>query len=354
MEIINIVGARPNFMKIAPLIKVMDKHSDKIKYILLHTGQHYDKKMSDIFFKELEIREPDINLGVNKGSQIEQIANIMIKFEEVCLKERPDLIIVVGDVNSTLACGLVASRLGIRLAHVEAGLRSFDRTMPEEINRMTVDHLSDYLFVTEQSGYDNLIKEGIEKNKIYFTGNVMIDTLVQCLNKKTSILKKIKLEPENYCVVTLHRPANVDNRKKLESIIKILKKFNNQVVWPIHPRTKKNIKKFNLGSQIKDFIILEPLGYLDFISLVSDSCFVFTDSGGIQEETTYLKIPCLTMRKSTERPITISEGTNILVNSEKEIAKTLKFLGKKKSSIPKYWDGKSAERILDALLKDFK
>jgi len=351
MKIINVVGARPNFMKIAPLIKEMDKYGDKIKYILLHTGQHYDKKMSDIFFKELEIQEPDINLGVNKGSQTEQIANIMVKFEEVCLKEKPDLIIVVGDVNSTLACGLVASRLGIKLAHVEAGLRSFDRAMPEEINRIIVDHLSDYLFITEQSGYYNLIKDGVEKNKIYFVGNLMIDTLIQCLNKKTNILKKIKLEPKKYCVVTLHRPANVDDRKKLESIIKILKNFNKQVVWPIHPRTKKNIEKFNLGGWLKNFIILEPLGYLDFISLVSDSRFVFTDSGGIQEETTYLKIPCLTMRKNTERPVTISEGTNVLVNSEKEIVETLKFLNKKKSSIPKYWDGKSAKRIVNILLK---
>jgi UDP-N-acetylglucosamine 2-epimerase (non-hydrolysing) len=273
----------------------------------------------------------------------------MVEFEKVCISEKPDLVVVVGDVNSTLACALVAKKLGIKVAHVEAGLRSFDTGMPEEINRILTDHISDYLFVTEQSGIDNLHKEGFDDSKILFVGNVMIDTLVANLNKKTNIVSRMDLK--DYCLVTMHRPSNVDDKEKLRYVLDIINNIPFKIVWPIHPRTLKNIESFGLKDMIKNHVILEPLGYLDFITLVADTKLVLTDSGGIQEETTYLGIPCITMRENTERPSTITLGTNQLLNTKEEILEAIKHLREKKNTIPPYWDGRAAERIM-SVLKD--
>jgi len=348
MKIIVVAGARPNFMKIAPLMHEMQKHSN-LDVFLVHTGQHYDKKMSDDFFTELNIPTPDINLGVGGGSHAEQTAKIMVEFEKVCISENPDLVVVVGDVNSTIACALVAKKLNIKVAHVEAGLRSFDFEMPEEINRVLTDRISDYLFVTEQSGIDNLHKEGYSVDKIFFVGNVMIDNLIDNLHKKTNIVKDLELD--NYCLVTMHRPSNVDTKDKLLEILDIFDNVGCQIVWPIHPRTLKNLESFGLSDRIAKFVILEPQGYLDFITLVSSAKFVLTDSGGIQEETTYLGIPCLTMRENTERPSTITLGTNQLVHNKEEILNALKYLGSHKHSIPPLWDGHAAKRIVEIIEK---
>lgn len=315
----------------------------------MHTGQHYDKMMSEVFFRDLQIPKPDIFLGIKACGHIKQVAKIMLKFEDVCLREKPDIIIVVGDANSTLAAALAASRVGIKVAHVEAGLRSFDRQMPEETNRVIVDQISDYLFITEESAYQNLINEGIDKNKIFFVGNVMIDSLINCFKKETGIAKKLNLAPKEYCLVTMHRPNNVDNKERLIEVLDIFDSIDGKIVWPIHPRTMKNIKKFNLGKRLKNYIFSEPLGYLDFMSLLKHSKLILTDSGGIQEEATYLKVPCLTMRKATERPVTITKGTNRLVNTKEEILEAISMIGKKRTSIPKYWDGKASERIIKIL-----
>lgn len=352
MKIIIAVGARPNFIKAAPLIKELKKYR-KVKYWLVHTGQHYDKEMSDLFFKDLDIPKANINLGIGGGSQAEQTAGILTSFEKVCLKKKPDLVIVFGDVNSTLACALAAVKLNIKIAHIEAGLRSFDKSMPEEINRILTDHISDYLFVTEQAGVNNLIKEGVDKNKIFLKGNIMIDALCGILENKSDIVKKFDLK--KYSLVTLHRPGNVDNRKELKKILDILEKISNksQVVWPIHPRTKKNIENFKFGERLKKLLVLEPLGYLDFITMVRHAQLVLTDSGGIQAETTYLKIPCLTLRETTEQPETIFHGTNILADIRRaiDIEKKLADIKKRNYKIPKFWDGKTAERIVQVLLK---
>jgi UDP-N-acetylglucosamine 2-epimerase (non-hydrolysing) len=346
MKIINVVGARPNFMKMAPIMKEMKKHSE-LDVVLVHTGQHYDKNMSDSFFEELDIPKPDYNLGVGSGSHTEQTANIMIEFEKVCLKEKPNLVVVVGDVNSTIACALVAKKLHIKVAHVESGLRSFDWDMPEEINRVLTDRISDYLFVTEQSGIDNLHNEGVSDDKIFFVGNVMIDSLINNLSKKTDIITRLGLS--EYCLVTMHRPSNVDTKEKLTYILDILNNVPFKIVWPIHPRTLKNIENFRLQNMIKDHIILEPTGYLDFITLVSNCKLVLTDSGGIQEETTYLGIPCITMRENTERPSTITLGTNQLLNDKEKILNAINGLHLRKHTIPPLWDGKAAERIVKVI-----
>jgi UDP-N-acetylglucosamine 2-epimerase (non-hydrolysing) len=364
LKIVNVVGARPNFMKIAPIKRVMDKYTD-INNILVHTGQHYDKNMSKLFFKDLELPEPDIYLGVGSGTHAQQTAKIMIEFEKVLESEKPDLIIVVGDVNSTAACSLVAAKMGIKIAHVEAGLRSFDRTMPEEINRIVTDSLADFLFVTEKSGMDNLKNEGVAESKVFFVGNVMIDSLIHFLHKaKTSnITSELHLDGEKYILVTLHRPSNVDIKENLESIIdtfSILEK-DLKIVFPAHPRTKKMLAAFHLDKRIKkmeNLILLDPVGYLDFIHLMQSATLLLTDSGGIQEETTYLGIPCITMRENTERPVTIELGTNILVGSDNDqiVKETKKIInGKgKKGKVPKLWDGKAAERIVSILEKQFK
>lgn len=360
MKIIAVVGARPNFMKIAPLMKEFKKHP-KIEAKLVHTGQHYSANMSDYFFRDLDIPKPDYNLGVGSSSHAVQTAKIMIKFEKVCLKEKPNLILVVGDVNSTIACSLVAVKLGIKVAHVEAGLRSFDRTMPEEINRLLTDHISDLLFVTEQSGLDNLNHEGIDEKKIFFVGNIMIDSLVFNLPKikKSDIMDKKNLKKKEFILFTMHRPRNVDSEDNLKNMLDILNEVQKKIkiIYPIHPRTKRNIKRFGFENQVKEMInlvITEPLEYIDFLNLVLNSKAVLTDSGGIQEETTFLGIPCLTLRENTERPITVRQGTNIIIGNNKK--KSLESVDKilkgtwKKGHIPELWDGKTGKRILEILL----
>jgi UDP-N-acetylglucosamine 2-epimerase (non-hydrolysing) len=359
VKILNIVGARPNFMKIAPIHREMNQHAS-LNPLLLHTGQHYDEKMSRLFFHDLGLPEPDVYLGVGSGTHTEQTAKIMLAFEKVLLKEKPDLIIVVGDVNSTAACSLVAAKMGIKIAHVEAGLRSFDRTMPEELNRMVTDTLADLLFVTEKSGLENLKNEGISDDKVFFTGNVMIDSLIYFLDKaKTSkILSDLKINNNSYMLVTLHRPSNVDVKENLEKIFHVFSEIGDDttIVFPMHPRTRKMIDTFgisDIASRIKGLIITDPIGYLDFMQLMQNAQMVLTDSGGIQEETTYLKIPCLTIRENTERPITIEVGTNILTgpNPEKILGEVQKFKSGevKKGTIPELWDGRAAERIVNII-----
>lgn len=360
MKILNIVGARPNFMKIAPIHREMKKHHT-LNPLLIHTGQHYDEKMSALFFQDLELPEPNVYLGVGSGSHTEQTAKIMLAFEEVMKKEKPDLVIVVGDVNSTVACSLVAAKMYTKIAHVEAGLRSFDRTMPEEINRMITDTLSDYLFVSEKSGLENLKNEGISKEKIYFTGNVMIDSLVYFLKKakKSSILADLGLNSHPYALITLHRPSNVDEKESLERLLYTFSIIGQKmkIVFPMHPRTKKMVDNYGLLKHIfsnNKLIITDPLGYLDFMQLMQNAHMVLTDSGGIQEETTYLKIPCITLRENTERPVTIDLGTNTLVGSdpEKIIKEAEKILSGdvKSGSLPEMWDGNTSERIVKTIL----
>ena len=361
-KIISVVGARPNFMKVAPIHKALlshNQHSSKaIKHLICHTGQHYDDKMSKIFFDDLELPKPDIYLGAGSGSHAEQTAKIMIEFEKVLFQEKPDLVIVVGDVNSTIACSLTASKLNILTAQVEAGLRSFDRQMPEEINRILTDAIADYLFVSEKSGLINLRNEGVSDHKVFFVGNVMIDSLVHYLLKTdtSNIVKLLGIERDNYVLVTLHRPSNVDNLNNLSSIISLLNNLakKRKVIFPVHPRTKKNLEDFNLISNISHNIVLsDPIGYIDFITLTKNAELILTDSGGIQEESTYLGVQCITIRATTERPITVDIGTNHLVGEDYKLAAqvALEILdGKKKQGkIPEKWDGKTAERIIEIL-----
>ena len=360
IRIICVCGARPNFMKIAPIMKAL-KESGRFETLLVHTGQHYDKKMSELFFDELKIPRPDVNLEVGSGTHTVQTAEIMKRFEPVVLDFKPDYVLVVGDVNSTIACGLVAVKLGVKLVHVEAGLRSFDRRMPEEINRVLTDRVSDLLFVTEQSGVDNLKNEGINSDRVHFVGNVMIDTLMANREKaeKSDILQRLKLDEKGYAVVTLHRPSNVDNMERLGEIVTAFEEISKEVkiVFPIHPRTRNNVKGDDLERRIlgmENLILLEPVGYLDFLCLTSKACLVMTDSGGIQEETTILGVPCMTLRENTERPVTVTEGTNRLVRltsdeilrNYREIMDNLDSFG---ARVPKYWDGRAAERIADVL-----
>ncbi len=357
IKIVHVVGARPNFMKVAPIMKEMDKRPRRFEQVLVHTGQHYDKNMSRYFFEELHLPRPDVYLGVGSGSHSEQTARVMVGFEKVLKELGPDYVLVVGDVNSTLACSVVASKLWIPVIHVEAGLRSFDRTMPEEINRIVTDRLSDVLFTTCEDANRNLKKEGAPKGKIHFVGNVMIDTLIRyrAESRKSSILSDLGLTKRRYAVITMHRPSNVDHKYTLRRLFEAFHEIGGHlpVVFPAHPRTVKQMKKFGIKHDKKKVRLLEPLGYLDFLRLYMDSMFVITDSGGIQEETTYLGIPCLTIRENTERPVTIKKGTNILVGTDKDkiIRESLKILrGKgKKGAIPPLWDGKAARRIVDVL-----
>jgi len=346
-------------MKAAPLLRELSKFNQKYDPILIHTGQHYDHAMSQLFFDELDIPRPDFNLGVGSDWHGAQTAKIMIKLEDMFRNDRPDLVIVFGDVNSTVAAGLVASKLLIKVAHVEAGLRSFDRTMPEEINRVLTDHLSDLLFVSEPSGLENLKREGIESDKVVFVGNIMIDTLIQNIEKceKSVILEKLSLKPRRYVAVTLHRPSNVDNPEILRSVLGTITSACSPlpVVFPCHPRTRETIKRHNiLTKKLSDSILLvEPLGYLDFLKLQSQSFFVITDSGGIQAETTYLGIPCITLRNNTESPVTVSEGTNMLTgldpaNISNAITQVMRS-DREKGSVPRFWDGKTSERIVTYL-----
>ena len=360
IRILNIVGARPNFMKVAPIQRLMEKNRDTFDPVLIHTGQHYDERMSQFFFNDLGLPEPDVFLGVGSGSHAEQTARIMIEFEKVCLQYKPDLVLVVGDVNSTAACSLVASKLWIPVAHVEAGLRSFDRQMPEEINRLVTDALSDYLFIHEKSGEENLLKEGVDKSKIHFVGNCMIDSLIGLMEKaeQSDIMQKMKLEKQGFVLVTLHRPSNVDDKENFIPIMTALKEIQEQlpVIFPIHPRTRKNIETFGMEkevSSLKNLYLTEPLGYFDFIKLQKYCKFVLTDSGGLQEESTYMGIPCLTVRENTERPVTVTLGTNEIVGTDtgKIIDSADKIMSGnwKKGEIPPLWDGKAAERIVRIL-----
>jgi len=355
----NVVGARPNFMKIAPIQREMDKYDD-IQPVLLHTGQHYDERMSKLFFDDLQMPEPDIYLNVGSGTHAAQTAKIMMKFEKVLNQERPDLVIVVGDVNSTAACSLVAVKLGIKVAHVEAGLRSFDRSMPEEINRLVTDVISDLLFVTEKSGLENLKREGIADHKVHFVGHVMIDSLIHFKEKAahSKIMDELNVQAGKYALVTLHRPSNVDSKENFLKLLDAFEKIEKdlKIVFPIHPRSGKMIDTFGFQPKVKamkNLILLEPLGYLDFMKLMHNARLLLTDSGGIQEETTYLGIPCITMRENTERPVTVEVGTNILVGSDTQriIKETKNILdgNGKKGQIPKLWDGKAAERIVNII-----
>ena len=362
MKIFLIAGARPNFMKIAPIARAFDQQS-QLRYKIVHTGQHYDANMSDVFFEELGIRQPDYYLGVGGGTHAQQTAKIMIGFEEICENDRPDLVMVVGDVNSTLACSIVAKKMQIKVAHVEAGLRSFDLSMPEEINRMVTDSISDLFFITEEQGMNNLLKEGKDHGKLHFVGHVMIDNLFYQL-KKLETTDTSKFSTTNfkrthpaYGVVTLHRPSNVDHKETLSIIFEILSKVSETLplIFPIHPRTRKNMENFNIkpGPGIK---LTEPLSYMEFLNLWKDSKLALTDSGGLQEETTALGIPCLTIRDNTERPITVTQGTNELMGTSKE--KILngfeKVMGNswKTGQRPKFWDGKAAERISEIIIMD--
>ncbi len=363
MKIINVVGARPNFMKIAPLMAEYKKHN-AIQPLLVHTGQHYDEKMSDFFFRQLGIPQPDINLEIGSGSHAVQTAEIMKAFEPVCLEHKPDVVLVVGDVNSTIACGLVAVKLGIKLVHVEAGLRSGDRSMPEEINRILTDSISSLLFCTEQSGVDNLLAEGISEDKIFLVGNVMIDTLLKnrAEAEKSNILNRLNLNSDGFTVLTLHRPANVDDKETFIQILDALEviQVDMPIVFPVHPRTRNNLSSSFLGRRMKqlpNLCLIDPLGYLDFLKLMSCASLVLTDSGGIQEETTVLKIPCITLRENTERPVTVEIGSNQIVGTDTEKiieAYKLAVSGNwHESQIPPLWDGKAAQRIVKIMLEIF-
>ncbi len=392
IKVILIAGARPNFMKIAPIIRSIKKHNQSIndsrftiQEILVHTGQHYDYEMSKVFFEDLDLPEPDVYLEVGSGSHAEQTGQIMIKFEKVLLKERPDLVIVVGDVNSTLASALASVKLHIPVAHVEAGLRSFDRTMPEEINRLLTDAISDYLFTPSPDADENLKKEGIPESKIFLVGDVMVDSLLLNLEKarKSKILEKLGLRKSSsddcpltidYSLLTLHRPSNVDDKDSFLKIITALTEIARRlpIIFPVHLRTRKQIESFGLQPYFINALanerrpttidggvcLLDPLGYLDFLNLMMHAKCVLTDSGGIQEETTVLGIPCLTLRDTTERPITISQGTNVLVgnDTQKIIDEAFKILdGKKKQGkVYELWDGKTAQRVVNIIVNDFQ
>lgn len=359
MKIICVAGARPNFIKIAPLMEAFNAKAG-IDPFLVHTGQHYDEKMSDLFFRQLGIPEPDIDLGIGSASHAVQTAEIMKAFEPVVQMQKPDAVLVVGDVNSTIACGLVAAKLGVTLIHVEAGLRSFDRSMPEEINRILTDAISDYLFVTEISGVENLKNEGIHEEKIHLVGNVMIDTLLKhkARSDASRILKTLGVAPQSYAVLTMHRPSNVDDREVLDGIFDALEIIQTDlpIVFPIHPRTRNNIEAFDFSERIADMRNLkltEPVGYLDFLKLMSDAKLVLTDSGGIQEETTILKVPCITMRENTERPVTVEVSANALVGTGRDdiLSAYRRAVASDLSNIqtPDLWDGRAAQRIAQIL-----
>jgi len=356
-RILFVVGARPNFMKVAPIIREMAKYPQDFEAILVHTGQHYDIDMSKVFFDELELPNPDVNLEVGSGSHTWQTAQVMLRFEPVVLEYNPDWVIVVGDVNSTLACALVCSKLRIRVAHVEAGLRSFDHTMPEEINRLLTDQIASLLFTPSPDANENLLREGIPPKKIHFVGNIMIDTLVRLLPKANqrwpSLVERFGLN--RYVLVTLHRPSNVDDPGTLAQVMAALVEISKEtpVLVPVHPRTRQRIAESGLQSVARSLQLVEPLGYLDFLALESHADVVLTDSGGVQEETTYLGIPCLTARPNTERPITVTVGTNRLVESKQEalVPAVLAALdgGRKQGVVPELWDGMSAKRIVHTI-----
>lgn len=347
MKVIHVIGARPNFMKMAPAFRALE-HCDNVEQIVVHTGQHYDTNMSDIFFVQLGIREPDVNLEVGSGTHAVMTAQIMMRFEEVVTKDRPELVLVYGDVNSTVAAALVATKLGIKVGHVEAGLRSRDRTMPEELNRLVTDQLADHLFTPSEDADRNLANEGVSPDKIHLVGNLMIDTLVRLLDfAKPPDIGRIA---DRYLLVTLHRPSNVDDPKTLQEIFDALQEFSRelQVIFPIHPRTRARLRTSDTSNN-NGVTLTEPLGYLEFLALQRNATAVITDSGGIQEETTYLNVPCLTVRENTERPVTVEVGTNILVGRDmsrlKDEVRRIVRGNAKRGSVPPLWDGNSGERV---------
>jgi len=358
MKILHVVGARPNFMKIAPIIAEMRRYPEIFEQRLIHTGQHYDDNMSRVFFNDLELPMPDDFLNVGSGTHAQQTAQVMMAFEPVLRKYVPDWVIVVGDVNSTMACTLVCAKMGVRVAHVEAGLRSGDRRMPEEINRIVTDQLADLLFTPSRDGDENLLREGVSPERIKFVGNVMIDTLAKMLPKavKSDVLERLCLSQGRYILVTLHRPSNVDDQTALAEICCALSSLShtNKLVFPLHPRTRRKLVDFGLERKLTNVLLIEPQGYLDFLSLINFSALILTDSGGVQEETTYLGVPCVTVRPNTERPVTIASGTNRLVESkcnsiidavEAALARPVR-----RPSPPEYWDASAARRIVDVFV----
>ncbi len=364
LKVINVVGARPNFMKIAPVIDAMNRFPERIEHYLVHTGQHYDRKMSKAFFEDLGMPRPDIDLEVGSGTHAEQTGKVMMAFEKVCGDLAPDLVVVVGDVNSTMACTITAKKLGIRVAHVEAGLRSRDMAMPEEINRLCTDVLCDFLFTTDILADRNLIREGVPEEKIHFVGNVMIDTLLKH-SERASKLKfpdGLNVKPGEYAVLTLHRPSNVDDRDTLVGVLEALSRVSESlpIVFPIHPRTEKMVRRFGLQHYLEKqspsggFRLIEPVGYLDFLHLNMNAKMILTDSGGIQEEATVLGVPCITLRFNTERPITCEMGTNVIVGNRKEdiLSAAERVLAEpgREYQVPDRWDGRAADRIVQVLL----
>jgi len=356
MKFLHVVGARPNFMKVAPVLAALAEHSG-VEQLLVHTGQHYDANMSAIFFQQLGIPEPDINLEVGSGSHAVQTAQIMTKFEGVVLAQKPDMVLVYGDINSTVAATLVCAKLQIPVSHVEAGLRSGDRTMPEEINRLVTDQIADLLFTPSADGDENLLREGIAPQRIHFVGNVMIDTLVRLLPQAEAldIRRRLELTPQQYGLITLHRPSNVDEPARLYQIVETLLTISRELplVFPIHPRTRQRLADYPFGSQAGQIKFTEPLGYLEFLALQRHARLIITDSGGIQEESTYLGIPCLTVRENTERPVTVTLGTNQLVgqNMQKLRQATAMVLGgkAKQGTVPPLWDGQAGQRVAQIL-----
>ena len=363
LKVINVVGARPNFMKVAPVVEAMRRRAREFAPLVVHTGQHYDAQMSDAFFRDLGLPEPDVYLGVGSASHAQQTAAVMQHFEPVVVQERPDWVVVVGDVNSTLACALVCSKLGIHVAHVEAGLRSRDRTMPEEINRVLTDQIADLLLTPSADADLNLLAEGIPPQRIRLVGNVMIDSLFKhlALAGRSKVREELGVAGSDYAVVTLHRPSNVDDAAALRRILSALSRLAARlpVVFPAHPRTRKMIAEFGFDDAVGrgGLLLTEPLGYLDFLRLFSGARLVLTDSGGIQEETTALGIPCLTLRENTERPVTVELGTNRVVGTDPEriLREAERALGRERAAepprVPPLWDGRTADRILDAILE---
>jgi UDP-N-acetylglucosamine 2-epimerase (non-hydrolysing) len=363
MRILHVVGARPNFMKVAPVLRAMERRGDLFHQLLVHTGQHYDERMSASFFRDLRMPEPDINLGVGSGTHAQQTAMVMARVEPVMQEYRPDIVIVVGDVNSTLACALTATKLGIRVAHVEAGLRSGDKTMPEEINRICTDAISDDLFTTDRFADNNLLREGVSTDRIHFVGNVMIDSLLQhrAVAERLCYHEQLGVESGRYAVLTMHRPSNVEDSDKLREILEALCELaaDMPILFPIHPRTRKRVMDFGLEEFFVDspeqtgIRMIEPLGYLELLSLNMRARLVLTDSGGLQEETTILRVPCVTLRDNTERPITLSQGTNRLGGTaKKSIVDAIRHALAEPlchSRAPDKWDGKAASRIAEII-----
>jgi UDP-N-acetylglucosamine 2-epimerase (non-hydrolysing) len=361
MHILSVVGARPNFMKVGPIHRALSAR-EGVRSRIVHTGQHYDERMSDVFFRQLELPEPDVYLGVGSGSHAEQTGRVMMAFEKVVRDDKPDLVVVVGDVNSTLAAALVAAKLHVPVAHIEAGLRSGDRAMPEEINRLATDAIADHLFVTERSGLEHLRREGAREDRVHFVGNVMIDSLVHFRAKaaETSVLEDIGVESKGYALVTMHRPRNVDDLERLAEVVRVLEAVAERypVVFPVHPRTRNNLAAAGLEARLAalDGVhLLDPVGYLEFLKLMEHAAVVVTDSGGIQEETTYLGVPCLTLRPSTERPATVDVGTNVLLPLDAErVAERVRDVAAgrfKRGDVPPLWDGNAAERIAAILVR---